>query len=70
MYERTITTNGTLSDWSAEAVVVPKPGEPEGGEIRITFNYRNVYEVMPGTFLQLTSEVHDYLSDPRHGCFM
>src|ERR1700733_353800 len=70
MYERTITANGELSDWSAEAVVVPKPGEPEGGEMRITFNYRNVHEVMPGTFLQLTSEVHDYLSDPRHGCFM
>jgi transposase InsO family protein len=70
MYERTITANGELSDWNAEAVVVPKPGEPEGGEMRITFNYRNVHENMPGTFLQLTSEVHDYLSDPRHGCFM
>ena len=70
MYERTSTANGVLSDWSAEAVVVPKPGELEGGEMRITFNYSHVHENMPGSFLQLSSEVHDYLSDPRHGCYM
>jgi hypothetical protein len=70
MYERTTAANSALSDWNAEAVVVPKPGEPEGGEMRITFNYSNVHEDMPGSCLQLASEVHDYLSDPRHGCFM
>ena len=70
MYERTTAANGVLSDWNAEAVVVPKPGEPEGGEMRITFNYSNIHKDMPGSCLQLASEVHDYLSDPQHGCFM
>jgi hypothetical protein len=70
MYERTTTANGHLSDWSAEPMIVVKPGEPEDGEMRVTFNYSHVHEDMPGSQLQLTSEVHDYLADPRHGCFM
>jgi hypothetical protein len=81
MYESTAHANGELSPWNAEAVVVPKPGaeelplllnkeESKGPEMRITFNYSHVEEDMPGTFLQLTSEVHDYLSDPHHSCFM
>ncbi|KAI0991664.1 hypothetical protein K3495_g16523, partial [Podosphaera aphanis] len=35
MYERTLTANGELSDWNADAVLVNKPGQKEP---RITFN--------------------------------
>ncbi|KAI1000862.1 hypothetical protein K3495_g7340 [Podosphaera aphanis] len=63
MYERTLTANGELSDWNADAVLVNKPGQKEP---RITFNYRNVWEDMPGCYLELMSKVHDYLSNPSH----
>jgi hypothetical protein len=51
-------------------MIIVKPGEPEDGEIRVTFNYSHVHKDIPGSQLQLTSEVHDYLVDPRHGYFM
>jgi hypothetical protein len=70
IYEQTTTANGHLSDWNAEPTIVVKPGEPEDREMRVTFNYSHVHEDMPGSQLQLTSEVHDYLADPRHSCFM
>ncbi|KAI0995222.1 hypothetical protein K3495_g12960, partial [Podosphaera aphanis] len=63
IYERTLTANGELSDWNADAVLVNKPGQKEP---RITFNYRNVWEDMPGCYLELMSKVHDYLSNPSH----
>ncbi|KAI0992445.1 hypothetical protein K3495_g15740, partial [Podosphaera aphanis] len=63
MYERTLTANGELSDWNADAVLVNKPGQKEP---RITFNYGNVWEDMPGCYLELMSKVHDYLSNPAH----
>ncbi|KAI1007083.1 hypothetical protein K3495_g1139 [Podosphaera aphanis] len=63
MYERTLTANSKLSDWNADAVLVDKPGQRESC---ITFNYRNVWEDMPGCYLELISKVHDYLSNPSH----
>jgi len=65
MYERTLTANGELSDWNAAPVLVDKPGSTNG-ECRVTFNYRNVVEDMPGCFLELMAKVHDYLSHPEH----
>jgi hypothetical protein len=61
MYEHTIYANGKLSDWSTDAVVVPKPGQGPDGEMRITFDYHNVEEVKPGMVLNLTKEIHDLL---------
>jgi hypothetical protein len=68
--ERAPGGNGDLSDWSAQPKVVPKPNAPPDGEMRLTFNYRPVKEDIPATFMKLTSEIHDYLSHPSHGCFI
>lgn len=68
MFESTVMANGELSDWNADAVVVEKPGADktvEMPEMRITFNYSNVTEEIPGMWLNLTEEVHDFLSNPR-----
>jgi hypothetical protein len=71
MFERTITANGKLSDWNAQAVLVDKTDDAGlDDEPRITFNYRNVIEDIPSCHLTLASKVHDYFSHPGHGCFM
>jgi hypothetical protein len=41
-------------------------GDDHNREIRITFNYSHVYKEMPESFLQLLTEVHDYLSNPTN----
>ena len=70
LYERTECSNGRLSAWNAKAVLVDKVENPgPEDEPRLTFNYSNVKEEMPGCHLELTSKVHDYLSDPRHNTF-
>ncbi|KAI0995068.1 hypothetical protein K3495_g13114 [Podosphaera aphanis] len=68
MYERVPIKNGGFSDWSAGARVVEKPGSAI--DMRVTFNYHNVREEIPGTFMELMSEIHDYLSLPQHKCFL
>ena len=70
VYERTHARNGRLLDWNAPAVLVDKV-ENLGplDEPRITFNYRGVKETMPGTYLELSSKVHDNLANPNHRCF-
>jgi hypothetical protein len=49
MYKQTTTANGHLSDWSAEPMIVVKPGEPEDREMRVTFNYSYIYKDIPGS---------------------
>ena len=68
MYERVPIKNGKFSDWSAGARVVEKPGNAL--DMRVTFNYHYVYEDLPGTYMELISEIHDYLSLPQHQCFI
>ncbi|POS82104.1 hypothetical protein EPUL_005571 [Erysiphe pulchra] len=47
MYERTISANGKLSDWNAQAIIVDKSVNPNPWDgPRITFNYQNVKEDM------------------------
>ena len=71
IYERTQAANGELSAWNAMAVLVDKVENPgPDDEPRLTFDYSHVHEDMPGSFMELASKVHDYLSDPRHGVFM
>ncbi|KAK6585464.1 hypothetical protein PZA11_002191 [Diplocarpon coronariae] len=70
-YERTMVANGQLSDWNAQAVVVDKVENPQPwDEPRITFNYRNVIEQMPGCYMELSSKLHDYLGHPTHKSFL
>lgn len=71
IYEKTMSANGKLSDWNAQAEIVEK-SENLGpwDEPRITFNYQNVKEEMPGYFLELMSKVHDHVSDPSHQFFL
>lgn len=37
-------------------------------EPRMTFDYSRVDELLPGSFLEMSSKVHDHLSNPQHGC--
>ncbi|KAI0991407.1 hypothetical protein K3495_g16780, partial [Podosphaera aphanis] len=68
MYERVPIKNGKFSDWSAGARVVEKAGN--SADMRVTFNYHYVYEDIPGTYMELMSEIHDYLSLPQHNYFI
>ncbi|KAI0998966.1 hypothetical protein K3495_g9230 [Podosphaera aphanis] len=68
MYERVPIRNGRFLDWPAGARAVKKSGNASG--MRITFNYHNVFEVIPGTYMELMLEVHDYLSLPQHQFFL
>ncbi|POS82252.1 hypothetical protein EPUL_005966, partial [Erysiphe pulchra] len=66
MYESTIAANGQFSEWNAQAVLVDKTSDPEwGAEPRITFNYRNVKEDLPGARMPLMSTIHEFLDDPK-----
>ena len=67
VYELTEPANGRLSRWNARAVIVDKVENPRPeDEPRITFDYSRVTEELPGTYMELSSKVHDNLSDPRH----
>lgn len=71
IYERTDLLDGRLSQWNARAVLVDKVENPlPTDEPRLTFDYPRVTEELPGTHMQLMASCHDYLSDPRHGCYM
>jgi len=65
-----LTASGKLSEWNAPAVVVDKADAGPMGECRITFNYRNVKEDLPGCYLELISKTNDYLSHPDHAMFL
>ena len=70
IYEMTLSANGKLSAWNANAVLVDKKENPgPEDEPRLTFNYSQVPEDMPGSYLRLASSVHDFLENPRHNTF-
>ena len=67
VYELTEPANGRLSRWNARAVIVDKVENPRPeDEPRVTFNYSRVTKDLPGTYMELSSKVHDNLSDLRH----
>lgn len=69
IYELTESANGWLSQWNARAVVVDKVENPTPeDEPRIIFDYFRVHEDLPGTYLELSSKVHDNLLDSRYRC--
>lgn len=69
VYELTEPANGRLSLWNARAVMVDKSENPKpDDEPRMTFDYSRVHEDLPGTYVELSSKVHDHLSNPSHGC--
>ena len=68
VYELTEPANGRLSLWSARAVMVDKSEHPlPSDEPRMTFDYSRVKEDLPGTCVELSSKVHDHMSNPSHG---
>ncbi|KAI1430421.1 hypothetical protein GGR50DRAFT_699090 [Xylaria sp. CBS 124048] len=75
MYEPTVTANGELSAWTAQPVLVNKdrydkvsiPGDDPDVEPRLTVNYSNVDEELPGTHLPLLAEVHERLPQATAG---
>ena len=74
MYKRVpANSEGKFSSWNTNPTVVLKPNQPpdiKNPEMRITFDYSHVTEDMPGCFLELTQEIHDFLAHPEHGCFI
>lgn len=66
MYEYTKVANGHFSEWNAAAVLVDKDRDnPKlGNEPRVTFNYRNVKEILPAIRMPLMAEVHEFLGHP------
>ena len=69
VYELAEPANGKLSLWNARAVMVDKTENPQPtDEPRMTFDYSRVTELLPGSHLELSAKVHDYLANPRHGC--
>ena len=69
VYELTEPANGRLSEWNARAVMVDKVENPKPeDEPRMTMDYSRVHEDLPGTYLELSSKVHDHLSNPNNGC--
>ena len=70
MFESTVAANGSLSDWSAEPNLVDKfEGATEWDEPRLTLNYSNVEENMPGINITYLRDVYTHLSYPSIGCF-
>ena len=71
IFESTLAANGRLSPWNARIVMVDKVENPTPqDEPRLTINYRNLPEELPGVHLESMARVHDHLSDPRHQCLM
>ena len=69
MYELTESANGRLSLWNARAVMIDKPENPKPeNEPRMTFDYSRVHKDLLGTYVELTSKVHDHLFNFNHGC--
>lgn len=67
IYEHTVTANGRLSEWNARAVLVDKvPDLLPKDKPRLTFDYHQVHENLPGIHMELSARVHDSLSDQRH----
>ncbi len=44
---------------------MPKPSQGPNSEMRITFNYYNVEEVLPSIVLNLIKEIYDLLGNPE-----
>ena len=71
VYERTDLRDGRMSAWNARAVLVDKvENSTPQDETRMTYDYSHVIEELPGTHIKLISGCHDYLFDPRHGCYI
>lgn len=71
IFERTGLLDGRLSPWNALAVMVDKVENPTPqDEPRLTFDYSHVKEELPAVYMELSSRVHDYLSQPAHKTLM
>ena len=70
MFERTMIANGRLSEWNSQIMLVDKEGTQPGSEPRLGFNYSHLKEDLPANCMEQASRAHDYLSDPRHKCYL
>ena len=74
MYKRVpINNNRQFSSWNTNPIIVLKLDQPLGlknPEMCVTFDYSHVTKDLPGCFLELTEEIHDFLSHLDHGCFI
>lgn len=71
VYEPTVTANGNLSQWNAQAVVVDKVTNlsPDDKQ-RIMFNYHNVPKAIPAPKLERADDVLGYLENPNYRVFL
>ncbi len=71
IYELTERANGRLSPWNANPVIVDKvPNPTPEDEPRVTLDFSRCLEVLPGCSMELSSKVHDNLSNPKHNTLM
>jgi hypothetical protein len=71
IYEQTMTANGRLSDWNARVVLADKFKDATHlDEPRLTFNYSRMDEELPGSYMELSARIHDYLANPQHNVYM
>lgn len=68
--ERTCLGMNNLSRWNSHAVVVDKDDIPNTLYMRATWDYFKIKDVLPASYLELMSDIKDYLSNPNHGYFM
>lgn len=68
--EHTIIANGRRLKWNSWAIIVDKKEHSKPiNELQLSFTYYMVYEQFPGIYIELTSYIHDSLSDAQHSCF-
>ena len=69
IYELIESTNDRLSRWNVKAVVVNKVENfTSDDEFRVTFDYSRMNEKLSDSHLELSSKIHDNLSNSRHRC--
>ena len=69
IYEFIESANGRLSRWNVKIVVMNKiENSTSKNESKVTFDYSRVNEKLSNSHFELSSKVHDNLSDSRHRC--
>ena len=71
VYEYCEAANERFSFWNAQAVMIDKSNDSKSiDEMKMTFDYSKVDEMMSETYIELSSKVHDHFSDSRHEILM
>ena len=71
VYEYCETVNERFSSWNAQAIMMNKSNDSKStDEMRMTFDYSRIDEIMSETYIELSLKMHDHLSDSKHEMLM